>query len=126
MLQYITTLNLIRIAIKHKKKIVKILQNSKNKRLLVIFIKLNIIFGWSKVISKKKNYYNVYINILFYKKIVTLLKPSKQISIKYKKLNNDFFKINNSSIFLTTNKGILNTSDTLKFHCGGMLLFCLL
>ena len=126
MLQYITTLNLIRVTIKHKKKLFKVLKNKKTKRLLVIFLKLNIILGWTNIIFRNKNYYNVFVNEKFYKKIVTFIKPSKQIALKSKQLHNMVFKVNSASIFLTTNKGVLSISETFQYKCGGILLFCLL
>lgn len=126
MLHYITTLNLIRLTIKHKKNSIKILCNKKNKRVLLILIKLNIVFGWTNIICNTEKYYNVYVNNFFYKKIVTIIKPSKQISIKFNQIKKYKYKINNSSIFLTTSKGIISISDAVDFKCGGVLLFCLL
>ena len=125
MLHYITTLNLIRLTIKHKKTSVKIMQTKKTKRLLIILIKLNIVFGWTDLFIKNKHYYNVYVNSFFYKKIVTLIKPSKQLVLNHKQIKNYNTSLNNLSIILTTNKGLLNLSESFDKKCGGVLLFCL-
>jgi len=45
MLNYITTLNLVRLGVKHKLKYIKIPKNKRSTRLLTILLKFNLIYG---------------------------------------------------------------------------------
>ena len=48
LLAYVNILNLIRLAIMHKYKYIKIQKTVKSVILLNIFLKLNLIYGWSQ------------------------------------------------------------------------------
>lgn len=126
MLNYVTTLNLIRLSLKHKYAHVYILKTVRTQHLLKSLLTLNIILGWTLITRENLSYFKVHLNKNFDKKIVTFLKPSKQVSFKLKELytlNNNF---KSGSIVLTTNHGLLNISEAVHHNCGGTLLFCIL
>lgn len=126
MLSYVITLNLIRLSLKHRYNHVIVFKTLNTQRLLQLLLTLNIILGWTLITRGDKSFFKVYLNTKFDKKIVTILKPSKQLSLQLKdicSLNNNF---KSGSIVLTTNHGLLTLSEAVTNKCGGTLLFCLL
>lgn len=126
MLSYVTTLNLIRLSLKHKYSSVIIIKTSNTRRLLQMLLTLNIVFGWNIITCKNISFFKVYLNTKFDKKIVTVLKPSKQLSFNLKDMYSLHNNFKSGSIILTTNRGLLNLNEAVTYGCGGTLLFCLL
>jgi uncharacterized membrane protein len=72
-------INLIKLNLIYKKKIIKYKINNKNKNIIKILISLNII----KFFKKKNNYIYIYINNNFKTSLIkNIFKPSKQIYLK--------------------------------------------
>lgn len=123
MLHYITTLNIVKLALKHKQKKIKLTFNKKTTRILNKLILLNIIKGWTII---NKYTLNVYVNNLFPKQIKLLVKPSKIFYVKANKLQNITKTLKSASIYLSTSAGILNSTETVDKRRGGYLLFALI
>lgn len=111
-------INLIKLNLIYKKKVIKYKYNKKNINIIKILILLNII----KYIKKNNNLIYLYINN-FYKHnyINNLHKPSRPLFLKnsiIKKLT-----IKKKWIFLlSTNKGVVTNFEAVKKNLGGMLL----
>jgi len=111
-------INLIKLNLIYKKKILKYNFKKKNINIIKILISLNII----KYI--KKNNKNIYIylnNIIKYNYIKNLYKPSKKIFLK-----NEIIKkltLKKKWIFLlSTNKGIITNFEAIKKNLGGIII----
>jgi len=124
MLNYITTLNLVRLGLHHKNQIIKIKQNKNNKKLLFILLKLNIVLGWSNGLSKnKKLIYIVYCNNNINKQLFTLTKPTKKLYLKLKSLKKLSQKFCYNNVYLSTSRGIISVNHAIAQNTGGLLLF---
>ena len=114
-------INLIKLAIKHKKKGFIIVKNTKNINILKPFLKLNIL----KFIKITKNKIIVYINYInnkpIFKNIVNMFKPSFKKFINLKNIKKISIK-HNWILIISTNKGIINNFEALKIKTGGLLL----
>jgi len=111
-------INLIKLNLIYKKKVLKYTIKKNNINIIKILITLNII----KYV--KKNNKNVYIyinNFIKHNFIKNLYKPSKKIFLK-----NEIIKkltIKKKWIFLvSTNKGILTNFEAIKKNLGGVML----
>jgi len=122
MLSYVTTLNLVRIGIKHKLKCIKIPKTKKSLSVLIVLLKYNIILGWSVYLKKNRTIYLVYFNKTK-KNITTFIKPTKKLTIKYKFIKKIYWKFSSNTIFLLTSRGILSINDAFKKKTGGFLFF---
>ena len=111
-------INLIKLNLIYKKKILKYKYNKKNINIIKILIILNII----KCIKKNKTNIYIYLNN-FYKNnyLNNFYKPSRSIFLKtniIKKLT-----LKKKWIFLlSTNKGIITNFEALKKKTGGILI----
>ena len=124
MLSYINTLNLVRLGLHHKKQTISITITNKNKKLLFIMLRLNILAGWCKTYSDdKKNIYVLFFNKNLNKQIFTLIKPTKQIFLKLKHLKKITHKFTRNSIYLTTSSGIISINEAIFKKTGGILFF---
>jgi ribosomal protein S8 len=119
---FFNIINLIRLNVIKRKKILIINNNNKKINLfLKNFIKLNLI----KFSIKKKNKIILVINILKNNKLLFKLKNlylnSNLKKIKYHNIK----KINekNIIIYITSNKGIINNYEAKNKKIGGILLF---
>lgn len=114
-------INIIKLNLILKNKIIKIKLYKKDFNIIKIFLKLNIIKN-IKLYTNSKNIYILNLNINNnYKNINNLYKPSKLIFIKLKEL----IKINrkNSKIFfLSTTTGIISNFEAEKKKIGGLML----
>ena len=127
MLTYVNTLNLIRLGLHHKKQTIKIKKNKKSKRLINIFLKLNILFGWHYCLDKNKKLHVVaHCNSKLNKQVITLLKPSKQLYLKLKNLKKLSTKKSIHSTYLNTSKGIITIAEAITNSVGGILFFKIL
>jgi len=111
-------INLIKLNLIYKKKILKYNFKKKNINIIKILISLN-----KKKYIKKKNK-NIYIylnNIIKYNYIKNLYKPSKKIFLK-----NEIIKkltLKKKWIFLlSTNKGIITNFEAIKKNLGGIII----
>lgn len=118
---FFNTINLIKNNYNLKKKNIKIKLNLKEKQILKIFLKLNIV----KLVKKNKSIYNIYFNYinneLIFKNIKNIYKPSKPLFINLKqilKIN----KKNNFIFYISTNKGLINNFEAEKYKTGGILI----
>ncbi len=125
MLNYITTLNLVRLGTQHKLKYIKIPKNNKSTKILFILLKYNVISGWSLCKNKTAWNYLVYCNNTNLK-IHTLIKKSKKLNIKYKYIKILMKNYKSSTIFLSTPKGFLSITEAYKKKTGGFLFFRLI
>lgn len=114
----INLINLIKLNLIYKKKVIKYKYYKKNINIIKMLIILNII----KYVKKQNNILYIYINN-FYKKnyINNFYKPSRSIFLKnsvIKKLT-----LKKKWIFLlSTNKGIITNFDAIKKKTGGVLI----
>ena len=111
-------INLIKLNLIYKKKIIKYNYNKKNISLIKILINLNII----KCVKKKKNNIYLYMNN-FYKKnyINNLYKPSRLIFLKNSTIKKITLK--KKWIFLlSTSKGVITNFEAIKKKIGGLLI----
>lgn len=124
MIQYIKCLNNIKLALKQKKFFTYIEVNKKNKKVLDLLIKYNIIIGFSLIHSKKNLLYKVYLNISipFYN-LKNLLKISKPKILKLKGMNKLQNKNTQTIYILNTSEGFLNIREAIQKKQGGTLLF---
>ncbi len=124
MLNYVNTLNLVRLGLHHKNQIIKIKQNKNNKKLLFILLQLNVILGWSSGLNQnKKLIYIVYCNNNINKQLFTLIKPTKQLFLKLKSLKKLSKKFFFNNVFLSTSKGLISINDAIASKVGGVLFF---
>lgn len=123
MLYYTSTLNLVRLAIKHKRKNIKIRKTKRSERILNILLKLNIVSGLAFCPHSRFTQYLVYCNLSFNKQIHTFLKPSRVLPVKLNALNKIAPRYSTTSIYLTTSKGILSLKEATALKIGGVLLF---
>lgn len=126
MLSYIAGLNLISLGIKHRLKVIKIMQTKKMTRLLPILVKCGIIFGWTTQLDTKKKYYIVYLNFYSNKNIYNIYKNNRQLFFRTKQL----FKLNkrysSNTVFLSTSSGVLSLYEACLKKQGGFLFFQIL
>lgn len=122
MLHYITTLNLVKLAIKHKQNFIKIIHNKKTTRILYIMLKLNLIKGW---FIYDKYFIKVVVNTTHTKTLYLVSKPSKYYFLKLKDLKKLQSKLNSFTVYLNTSKGIVDSSVASAQNSGGILLFLL-
>lgn len=122
MLHYVTTLNLIKLAIKHKQNSIKIVYNKKTQRILFTLLKLNLIKGW---VWHNKYEIKVYVNINFSKTLLLITKPSQIYILKLKQLDKLIAKQNSFSIYLSTSSGVISLVEAVKKKNGGALVFAL-
>jgi len=122
MLGYITTLNLVRLGIKHKYKFIKIIKNRKSSKILHILLKFNIIYGWTILQKKNFSYYLVYCKPGL-TNIHTFLRPNRKLNIKYKSIKILINRYSTASIFLSTPNGILSINEAYIQKIGGFLFF---
>jgi len=111
-------INLIKLNLIYKKKILKYNFKKKNTNIIKILISLNII----KYIKKNNNFIYIYLNnFIKYNFIKNLYKPSKKIFLKkeiIKKLT-----LKKKWIFLlSTNKGVITNFEAIKKNLGGVML----
>jgi ribosomal protein S8 len=111
-------INLIKLNLIYKKKIIKYKYNKKNINIIKILIILNII----KYIKKTNKIIYIYINNLYkHNYINNIYKPSRSIFLKnsvIKKLT-----LKKKWIFLlSTNKGIMTNFEAVKKKTGGILI----
>lgn len=111
-------INLIKLNLIYKKKIIKYTYSKKNNNIIKILITLNII----KYIKKNNKIIYIYINNLYkHNYINNLYKPSRSIYLK-----NPIIKqltLKKKWIFLlSTNQGILTNFEALKKKLGGVLI----
>jgi ribosomal protein S8 len=124
MLNYINTLNLIRLGLHHKKQTIKIVNNKNNKNLLFILLKLNVVLGWSNGLNKnKKPIYIVFCNKNINKQLFTLVKPTKQLFLKLKNLKQLSKKFAFNNVYLSTSKGLITINEAICKNVGGILFF---
>ena len=114
----INLINLIKLNLTYKKKIIKYTYYKKNIHIIKALISLNII----KYIKKQNKTLYIYINNLYKKNYINnFYKPSRSIFLKtsiIKKLT-----LKNKWIFLlSTNKGIITNFEAIKKKTGGILL----
>jgi ribosomal protein S8 len=121
-LHIVRTLNLVRLGNKHKLKYIKILKTKKSTRILQILLKYNYILGWGVVQQKNHQHYLVYISkntaILH-----VLATSTKKLYIKYKYLQLLKQYFSSTTIFISTNCGIISVADACTKKVGGFLLF---
>jgi len=115
--------NLLKLSIILKKKGFFINNNKKNLELLKVFLKINIIKyvkieKYGKKLFVCINYIN---NKPVFKNIVNLYKPSRKYNISLKTLE-CVSKNHNWIIILSTNKGIINNFEAVKYKTGGVVL----
>jgi len=111
-------INLIKLNLIYKKKILKYNFKKKNINIIKILISLNII----KYI--KKNNKNIYIylnNIIKYNYIKNLYKPSKKIFLK-NEINKKLTLKKKWIFLLSTNKGIITNFEAIKKNLGGIII----
>ncbi len=124
MLSYVNTLNLVRLGLHHKKQTITIKITSKNKKLLYILLKINVISGWCEVVTDDKVVkYILFFNKNLNKQVYTLIKPTKQIFLKLKSLRKITHKYARNSIYLTTSSGIISINEAIFKKTGGILFF---
>jgi ribosomal protein S8 len=112
-------INIVKLHLLLKNKIIKVKLHKKDFMILKIFLKLNIV----KYIKKyKNNTYLIYINTeTQYTDILNLHKPSKPITINLKNLK----KINkkkNNLLYLSTTLGLINSFEAENNKIGGFIL----
>ena len=115
LLSYSNVLNLVNWSLTHKKHVIKIKRNKKSKYILYTLLKYNVI----ETISVIHNFYLVFVNHNFKKKIRIFIKTKKSIYLKVCFLN---FK-KKLPIFLNTSKGIMTFDEAKSNNIGGILLF---
>jgi len=111
-------INLIKLNLIYKKKIIKYKFYKKNINIIKILINLNII----KYVKKNNTNIFIYLNN-FYKKnyLNSFYKPSNSIFLKIKIIKKITLK--KKWIFLiSTNKGILTNFEAIKKNIGGLLI----
>lgn len=111
-------INLIKINLIYKKKIIKYKYIKKNTNFIKTLINLNII----KYVKKKNKIIFIYINNFYNKNYIkNYIKPSRSLFLKniiIKKLT-----LKKKWIFLvSTNKGIITNFEALKKKVGGLLI----
>lgn len=112
-------INLIKINLMFKNKIIKIKLHKNDFNILKIFLKLNII---KSIKHFNKNYYILFLNNNnYYNNIINLYKPSKTQHIKYRNICLINKKKTNISI-LSTNKGLINNFEAEREKIGGILI----
>ena len=111
-------INLIKLNLIYKKKIIKYKHNKKDTNIIKIFIILNII----KYIKKTDNNTYIYLNNFYKHNLLTnLYKPSRSIFLKNIIIKKLTFK--KKWIFLlSTNKGIMTNFEATKKKLGGILI----
>lgn len=111
-------INLIKLNLIYKKKVIKYKYNKKNTNIIKKLIILNII----KYVKKQKNNIYLYINNLYkHNYINNLYKPSRCLFIKSKIIKK--LTLKKKWIFLlSTNKGIITNFEALKKKIGGIIL----
>lgn len=116
-------INSIKTSIIFNKKGFIVKNNSKNLNLLKAFLKINII-KFIKM-NKNNNELLVYINYLnakpVFKNVVNLFRSSNKKFLSLKELKHISYK-SNFIIILSTNKGILNNFEAIKFNVGGLVI----
>lgn len=113
-------INLIKINILLKNKIIKIKLYKNDFKILKIFLKLNIIKNLKKCNNNK--YILVFNNNNNFNNIINLYKPSNISFIKLKNI----IKINRKKpklFYISTNKGVINNFEAEKLKVGGVLVF---
>ena len=110
---------------------IKLLYNAQYKKILDIFIKEGLIFGYKTIevknLKKKKlEYYKperfVYITLKFNKNIL-LSRTKKKLYLDFYKLKSLIFKNKNLIFVISTTRGILSNTSILKNKIGGQVLF---
>lgn len=111
-------INLIKLNLIYKKKLIKYKYNKKNINIIKILIILNII----KYVKKKNKHIYIYINNLYKKNnINNLYKPSRLLFLKNKTIKK--LTLKKKWIFLlSTNKGILTNFEAINKKLGGIFL----
>lgn len=111
-------INLIKINLILKNKIIRVKLYKNDFVIINIFIKMNII----KSVKKIKNFYLINLNLSsMFENIINLYKPSqiKIISLKeLKKIN----KKRSNIFYISTNKGLINNFEAEKKKTGGILV----
>jgi ribosomal protein S8 len=115
-------MNIIKINLLLKKKIVKLKLNKYQLKLIKSLIKINII----KFVKKKSNSnFIIYLNYLnekpIFQNIINIYKPSKPILVSFKLLKNMTNK-HKIILILNTNKGLLTNFEAIQLKIGGQLL----
>jgi len=111
----------------HDCKKIKILNNKRSRRILIILLKLNLILGWSNALNKNKfPSFLVHCNFVRKKQLHTFLKPNRQLYVKLKFLDKIVKKYSSTTIYLSTSKGILSAKEAYNLKVGGILLFALI
>jgi ribosomal protein S8 len=114
-------INLIKLNIIYKKRIVRTKLNKYEYNLIKTLIKINLI----KFVKKNKFTYDIFINYLnskpIFNNIKNTYKPSKLIFISKKKLKyiTDKHKV---ILILNTNKGILTNFEAINMGVGGIII----
>jgi ribosomal protein S8 len=115
MLSYIAIINSVRLCKKHNYLFINVKKTKKNIYLLSILRNLNLIHGWSEIVTRNNLVLcSIYCNHNNTKQIQTFLKPSKQLYIKNKSLKKLSKHFNSASIFLTTSKGVISIKEAVK------------
>jgi len=111
-------INLIKLNLIYKKKILKYNFKKKNINFIKILITLNII----KYIKKNNNIIYIHLNnFVKYNFLKNLYKPSKKIFLKNKIIKK--LTLKKKWIFLlSTNKGVLTNFEAIKKNLGGVIL----
>lgn len=105
-------------------KFIKIKKNKKTTKILFILLKLNFVHGWSVMIENNNHtVYAVYCNFNNNKYIQTIIKPSKQITVKHKFLRKLSMQFSSTTTYLNTSCGILTLKEASNKNIGGFLLF---
>jgi len=124
MVSYVDTLNLVRIAIKHRVKFINIPISKGSRRILVILLYLNIIDGiWFSKNKKNHLVYSISCNLASKKQVVTFIKPSKQLFVKYKDIIKLTHKYSSTTIYLSTSHGVISLKEAFIKKTGGILFF---